>query len=165
MATQATDAGQNENEISQPTEDISMTDVPTVDKKRKQPVKCRKGHEISSTTVKLPSWSYVQLELVTIPAINTMTLDDVTVRSYLTSAFTQFLGLTGSSISVDILKVEERQCWIRVPREDSTAAVAAAGGWIGGSDENGHVGWKVKASGNWLGSLTGKSEIEKMWSG
>jgi ribonuclease P/MRP protein subunit POP8 len=91
-------------------------------------------------------------------------LDDLTVRSYIMAALTQFLGLTGSAISLDILKVEGRECWIRVPREDLSPVMAAVGGWVGESDE-GKVGWRVKASGNWLSNLVGNQGNEKIWSG
>ena len=83
------------------------------------------------------------------------------------AALTQFLGLSGSAISVDILKVEGREAWIRLPREDLSPVVAAVGGWVGESDDNriGRVGWKVKSSGNWLSTLVGENEVEKIWSG
>lgn len=92
-------------------------------------------------------------------------LDDLTVRSYITAALTQFLGLTGSAISVDIMKVDGRECWIRVPREDLSPVMAAVGGWVGGNNEQEKVGWMVKASGNWLSSLVGNQGVEKIWSG
>jgi len=143
--------------------DVSMPDAETVKKKRKAS-KTNKGHEISTLTIKHPPFSYACLELISDPP-SKASLDDLTVRSYLTSAFTQFLGLTGSAISVDILKVEDKECWIRVPREDLSAVVAAVGGWVGGSDKNGRVGWRVRVSGNWLGSLVAAREQEKIWTG
>lgn len=131
--------------------------------KRKLP-KATKSHEITSRTIKTPAFSYACLELISDPS-SKVPLDDLTIRSYLTSAFTQFLGLTGSAISVDILKVEPKACWIRVPREDLNLTIAAAGGWIGRGENGLEVGWRVRASGNWLGSLVGRSSAEKVWSG
>ena len=66
---------------------------------------------------------------------------------------------------MDILKVENRECWIRVPREDLTAVVAALGGWVGRGENATGVGWRIRGSGNWLGSLVGKKGIEKLWTG
>ena len=97
------------------------------------------------------------------------TLDEITVRSYLTSALTQFLGLSGAAISVDILKVEAAEgkkvddggeVWVRVPREDLAPFLAAVGGWVG---EGGKVGWRVKGSGNWLSELVGGKDGERIW--
>jgi ribonuclease P/MRP protein subunit POP8 len=68
---------------------------------------------------------------------------------------------------VDILKVEESEAWIRVPREDLSPVMAAVGGWVGGdeTDRLGKVGWRVKGSGNWLSSLVAEKGVEKIWSG
>lgn len=129
-------------------------------RKQSQP----KGHEITTKTIKAPPFSYALLELIT-ESTAKVSLDEITVRSYLTAAFTQFLGLTGSAISVDILKVDGKECWLRFPREDLNPALAAAGGWVGGKDGEGKVGWRVKARGNWLSSLVGKEGVEKLWSG
>jgi ribonuclease P/MRP protein subunit POP8 len=117
---------------------------------------------ITSKTITNPPFSYVCLELVSDAAAGTK-LDEITVRTYITSALTQFLGLTGSAISVDILKVRKRECWIRVPREDLSPVVAAVGGWMGGNDAEGRVGWRVKASGNWLSALVADRESETLW--
>lgn len=134
-----------------------------VNTKRKLP-KATKSHEITSRTIKAPAFSYACLELISNPS-SKVPLDDLTVRSYLTSAFTQFLGLTGSAVSVDILKVESKECWIRVPREDLSSVIAAVGGWIGRGEDGVEVGWRIRASGNWLGSLVGGRSAEKVWTG
>jgi ribonuclease P/MRP protein subunit POP8 len=128
---------------------------------RKLP-KATKSLEITSRTIKTPAFSYACLELISDPS-SKIPLDNLTVRSYLTSAFSQFLGLTGSAISVDILKVEPKECWIRVPREDLSSVIAAVGGWIGHGENSVEVGWRVRASGNWLGSLVGGRSAEKVW--
>ena len=122
-----------------------------------------KGRESITKTIKTPPFSYANLELISESRTETTKLDDLTVRSYIMSALTQFLGLTGSAISVDILKVEGRECWIRVPREDINPVVAAVGGWVGESDEQGKVGWRVKSSGNFLSVLVGSQGVEKIW--
>ena len=99
-----------------------------------QTQKTTKGHEIASKTIKNPPFSYARLELMSESTFE-INLDNLTVRSYIMAALTQFLGLSGSAISVDILKVEGREAWIRVPREDLSPVVAAVGGWVGDSDE------------------------------
>ena len=128
----------------------------------KQKPKYRDGYVINSKTIITPPFSFIYLELVSNSAAGAK-LDELTVRTYITSALTQFLGLTGSSISVDILKVEGKECWIRVPREDLSPVVAAAGGWVGGNEAEGMVGWKIKAKGNWLSVLVADREAENLW--
>jgi len=150
-------------------EDVNMADAPslaTSDSKRKQPPS--RGHQISTVIIKTPPFSYAHLALITSsPSITT--LDEITVRSYLTSALTQFLGLSGAAISIDILKVEGTDgkklvtagdVWLRVPREDLAPFLAAVGGWVG---EGGKVGWRVKGSGNWLSALVGGRDEERIW--
>lgn len=114
-------------------------------------------------------------------------LDALTARTHLTSALSQFLGVTGTAISVDILKIESVSppsssssssrkydpegrgrggggggvyLWIRVPREDASAVVAAMSSWIGGagasdntSDGAAGVAWRVCSKANYLGGI------------
>ncbi|KAL3410368.1 UPF0235 protein [Aspergillus fumigatus] len=98
------------------------------------------------------------------------TLDPLTARTHLTAALAQFLGLTGTAIPLDILKItQEGQAqtptvWIRVPRSDAAAVVAALSSWIGGppgggsksataTASAGSVAWRVCAKGNYLGAV------------
>ncbi|PMD65126.1 uncharacterized protein K444DRAFT_608807 [Hyaloscypha bicolor E] len=123
-----------------------------------------KGHEMITKTIKTPPFSYVHLQLIS-DADSVKDLDSLTVRSHITAALTQFLGVTGAAISIDILKVEGTECWIRVPREDLSPVVAAVGGWVGGPGYGtaGKVGWKVKGSGNWLSVLVGGRSKAGIW--
>ena len=149
-------------------DDIAMQDAHnSTGEQSQQPVpeqkpKYRDNYVINSKTITTPPFSFICLELVSDSAATTK-LDELTVRTYITSALTQFLGLTGSSISVDILKVKGKECWIRVPREDLSPVVAAVGGWVGGNETEGRVGWKVKAKGNWLSVLVADREAESLW--
>jgi ribonuclease P/MRP protein subunit POP8 len=138
--------------------DTSMADQPSTKWKHQ---KHFKGHEIITRTIKTPPFSYVHLQLIS-DAENPKELDSLTVRSHITAALTQFLGITGSAISVDILKVKGTECWIRVPREDLSPVVAAVGGWVG-TETEGKVGWSVKGSGNWLSVLVGDTGKEDIW--
>lgn len=124
----------------------------------------RTGQEITARAIKTPAFSYACLELMSDGAAPPA-LDDLSVRSYLTSGLSQFLGLTGSAISVDILKVEDKECWVRVPREDLSAVLAATGQWSSGFDGGSRMAWRLKASGNWLGSLLGASNAQNVWRG
>lgn len=126
--------------------------------------KSHRGHDITTKTIKTPQFSYACLQLIseTTASIDT-SLDAVTVRSYLGSALTQFLGITGSAISIDILKVEGDECWVRVLREDLSPLLAAVGGWVGGPKGEGKIGWRVKGSENWLSVLIAQGEESHVW--
>ncbi|KAJ5562841.1 hypothetical protein N7535_002714 [Penicillium sp. DV-2018c] len=117
-------------------------------------------------TTRNPPWTYIKLMLVYQPGTSPTPLDELSARTYLTSALSQFLGLTGTAIPIDILNIEEGWpyvtpydlVWIRVPREDASAVVGAVGSWIGGatnSVNSGEVTWRVCAKGNFLGALVG----------
>ncbi|RMJ28377.1 hypothetical protein PHISP_00764 [Aspergillus sp. HF37] len=123
-------------------------------------------------TSRNPSWTYLKLQLINQPnTSSTTTLDALTARTLLTSALSQFLGLTGTAIPIDILKIsssespspqDQRVVWIRVPREDASAVVAALSSWIGGSKTSGggNVAWRVCAKGNfWVPWLPGPEAI------
>ena len=146
--------------MTEPLESPEIPYIPSTKRKHK-PSKTPKSYTITSITIRTPPHSYAHLELLSSSSATT-SLDALAVRFHLTSALTQFLGLTGSAISVDILKVEGRECWIRVPREDLSPLLAAVGGWVGGNGE-GQVGWRVRGSGNWLSSLVGRAGLERIW--
>ncbi|OJJ87143.1 uncharacterized protein ASPGLDRAFT_43635 [Aspergillus glaucus CBS 516.65] len=119
-------------------------------------------------TARDPPWTYLKLQLISQPQTkNDTLLDPLTARTYLTAALGQFLGLIGTSISIDILKIASSSTstasstststpknivWVRVPRPDAAAVVAALSSWIGGTSGNG-VAWRVCAKGNFLGAL------------
>ena len=76
-------------------------------------------------------------------------VDILTARTYLSSALQQFLGLTGLAISIDFLKVEGKDVWIRVPREDGLAVSNAISTWVGSEG----VSWRIKGKSDWLANL------------
>ena len=57
--------------------------------------------------------------------------------------------------------------WIRVPREDGSAVVAAVGNWVGKGDKGGEgvVSWRVRGRGEWLGAVVARGGIERVWGG
>ncbi|RKF59363.1 hypothetical protein OnM2_060010 [Erysiphe neolycopersici] len=116
-----------------------------------------RGYETLKKTISTPLSAFICLQLNAENSIS-ISLDNLTVHSYLVAALTQFLGLTGAAISFDILKVERDVCWIRVPREDMSAVLAAVSSWNGTSSDPGKLGWIVKAKGNWLSCLIPQQE-------
>ncbi|KAF2219272.1 hypothetical protein BDZ85DRAFT_285447 [Elsinoe ampelina] len=122
-------------------------------KKRKS--KPDKNPVISQFTIRNPDWSYIHLKLITPASLQAavegsnkttrLSLDEVTAYLHLQSALQRYLGIHGTAIPLDILKVEGPEVWVRAPRDDASAVVAAAGGWVG----NGGEGWRVVAWGCW----------------
>lgn len=125
--------------------------------------KTTKYHEIYGTTIKTPVYAYAHLEVFgpspTSP--DTAPLDELTLRQYLTAALKQFLGLTGMGISIDILKVSGRECWVRVPRQDLGAFASAITAWVGSGTAA--SGIRICAAGNWLGALVGQHDQRLIW--
>jgi hypothetical protein len=89
-------------------------------------------------------------------------LDALSLRTYLSSALTQFLGLTGSATPVDILKLEGQEAWIRVPSEEVKLVQAAVSSWVGGSEDEQRQ-LRVRGVGGWLGALVGNRSEERLW--
>lgn len=116
-------------------------------------------HEKTHTVIRHPPWTYLHLELhgpapptsSTGSTSSSSALDALTARTYITSALSQFLGLTGTAIPIDILHLRGREVWVRVPRGDGSAVVAAVSGWVG----NEGVGWRVRGRGPWLVGIVG----------
>ena len=98
-------------------------------------------------TIKAPPHTYLHLTLLS-SLSNPPEIDLLTARTLLTSALQQYLGLTGTAIPIDFLKLQGRDVWVRLPREDGAAVVGALSQWMG---KDGVVSWRVRARGNWLG--------------
>lgn len=114
-------------------------------------VKRKRSEKTSSTvtqfTIRNPPWSYLHLSLIT--NSSNYQLDALTAHLHLRAALSQFLGLHGTAIPIDILKLSGNDVYVRVPNEDSSAVVIAVGGWVGKAGE----GWRVKNSGSWGAGL------------
>ncbi|KAL4909422.1 hypothetical protein BDW74DRAFT_174625 [Aspergillus multicolor] len=143
--------------------------------KRKAAEDSSSGTKTISFAARDPPWTYLKLQLIhqpnTLAATKSALLDPLTARTHLSSALSQFLGLSGTSIPIDILSVSpnsdspqpqsqsqppEKFIWVRVPRQDAPAVVAALSSWIGGTaeeDAGGSVALRVCAKGNFLGVL------------
>lgn len=125
--------------------------------KRKQ----KTSTTVTDHTFRNRQWAYLHLSLHRSPPFSSseVPLDAITARTHLTSALQQFLGLTGTAIAVDILKLESHDVWLRVPNEDANAVVAAVGGWVGdaGGDDrtSTSLAWRVKGRDEWLSRLAG----------
>lgn len=129
------------------------------------------NHQATETTTSFrhPPYTYLHLSLVTLPSASPLhhqlsrptPLDAITALSYLTSALQQALGLTGTAITIDILKVEDLDVWIRVPYEDGSAVMAAISQW---SSPTKGAALRVRGRGAWLGGLVGKGIGSKLWS-
>ncbi|KAK6833660.1 hypothetical protein PG987_008354 [Apiospora arundinis] len=91
-------------------------------------------------------------------------LDALQVRSYCTAALQQFLGIAGTAISIDILKVDGADCWLRIPRDNLGAFSAAITAWRGTNENGVHVTFQIKGCSDWLGSLVGRVGQDTLWS-
>jgi ribonuclease P/MRP protein subunit POP8 len=92
-----------------------------------------------------PQWTYFHLALIRLDAEDPA-LDMITARQQLTEALSRFLGLIGTTIDVDILKLEDNNIWVRVPRDTSKAFHEAISSWIG----QGQMKYIVKDKDDWL---------------
>ncbi|KAK0754790.1 hypothetical protein B0T18DRAFT_313672 [Schizothecium vesticola] len=123
-----------------------------------------KTRELTTTTIKSPPFAYLHLSTST----TTPGLDALQVRSYCSSASRQFLGTTGAAIPVDVLSVSSGlggggDAWVRVPRADLGAFAGAITAFGGLSSDGGVMVMRVKACGDWLGSLVGGDGEERVW--
>jgi len=124
-----------------------------------------KSHDILTCTIKEPPFSYAHLELVTdVPSSSSsVALDDLSLKSYCTTALRQFLGTTGVAISIDILKVENNHAWIRIPRPDLGSFAAAITAWRGTSDNGEQISLQLRQCSDWLGAMVGADGQNRLW--
>lgn len=114
------------------------------------PVKSKDKTPEISFTLRHPPCAYLHLMVKQLPPSTAVQLDEVTAHSYLRSALSQFLGLTGTAIPLDVLKVEGNDIWLRVAREDASAVVAAVSQWASVGQG---ISLQIKARGTWLGAV------------
>ena len=138
------------------TQPTQQTSIATTKKKRKK--RTPKPHILSQITLRDPPWSYIRLQHLTSSA-QPSDLDAVTAHLHLTAALSQFLGLHGTAIPFDILKLEGQDVWIRLPHDDSSAVIAAVGGWVSASGE----GWRVKGLSSWDASAQFKDSGQDLF--
>lgn len=138
--------------MNEPLPSVSNPPPPTFPKRKPSlPTTAAHSKAHTHTLIHPAPWLYLHLELHGPTTTTSDDLDALTARTYLTSALSQFLGLTGAAIPVDILHLRGREVWVRVARGDGSAVVAAVSGWVG----QGSVGWRVRGRGAWLGGLVG----------
>lgn len=151
-------------------EDVAMEDntplassieVATSSKGKKQ----GKSRELFSCTISKPSFAYAQVEALTARQTGAAdsALDPLQIRSYCTAALKQFLGATGAGIPLDLLKIDGRQFWMRLPREDLGLFAAALAAWSSTDQDGATTVLRLCASGNWLGSLIGRTQMRQLW--
>ncbi|KAK5132476.1 hypothetical protein LTR08_009022 [Meristemomyces frigidus] len=124
--------------ITEPTTQASAT---AARKKRKRTAK---NQTLTQFTIRDAQWTYIHAQQHTTSGPSTA-LDAVTAHLQLTAALSQFLGLHGAAIPMDILKLDGADVWVRVPADDKNAVTAAIGGWISGKGE----AWRVKGTSSW----------------
>lgn len=134
-------------------------DVEAVDRQR-----LASSREILTCTIKTPPFSYAHLQLVTDDdADGAPELDNLQVKSYCTSALRQFLGITGMAISLDILKVDGPDCWLRLSRQDLGPFAASITAWKGTSEGGVQRLLRIKQCSDWLGTMVGSNGQEQLW--
>lgn len=121
-----------------------------------------KSHDILTCTVKNPPYSYAHLTLVT-SSTQPESLDELQVKSYCTNALRQFLGLTGQAMSLDILKVQGREAWVRIPRGDLGSFAAAITAYKGIVEDGVERVLRLKQCSDYLGAMVGSDGQDRIW--
>lgn len=121
------------------------------------------GSKDTTFTFRSPPWTYLYLTTSANHSKenpSSTRIDEITLKTHLNSALNQYLGLTGTAIPIDILKVADAEAWVRMPHDDERAVVAALSQW----SSKGGVAIRVKGRSSWLGSLVGQATDESLWS-
>lgn len=126
---------------------------PTQKKRKKTTPK----HETTQFSIRKPDWTYIRLQHLS-PG-KAADLDNMTAHMHLNAALSSFLGLHGSAIAFDILKLEGQDVWIRVHAEDRAAVIAATGGWFSKSRD----GWRVRSWSHWNAGAAGRDAAKDLF--
>ncbi|KAI5820686.1 hypothetical protein BZA77DRAFT_82837 [Pyronema omphalodes] len=119
-------------------------------------------------TIREHDWAYAALQMIFDPPYKpeidnvSWPPDILTWRSMLTSALTQFLGVTGSAISIDILHLDGDEAWLRIPRVDLMHFKAGVSGYVGFTDGR-NVGFRTIGTSEFLMGLASKKAEDSIW--
>ncbi|CAK7212350.1 hypothetical protein SEUCBS140593_001474 [Sporothrix eucalyptigena] len=148
-------------------EDTAMADTslaPSINAAAKSKTsKESRSRELYSSTISRPPFAYARIEVVHGIGSSSEALDALQARSYCDTALKQFVGATGAAMPLDLLKLDGSEFWVRLPREDLGLFAAALAAWSPGSRGGTSTALRLKASGNWLGSLIGRTEQQDLW--
>ena len=90
------------------------------------------------------------------------TPDLLTWRTLLTSALTQFLGLVGAAVQVDLLQLDRDEVWLRVPRTDVKRFATAVSSYVGTLDGR-RIAVRVLGTSDFLMGLVSKTTETRIW--
>lgn len=171
MATEPMDTTTNSSAPPTATATTSSSQSQSQNKKQKRThsessATTTKPTTLKSLTIRSPPWSYIHLQQLQHSTPSNLTpLDPLTCHLHISHALHSFLGLHGSAVPVDILKLDSDsgadsvgrgELWIRVPAQDRSAVLAAVGGWVGKGGE----GWRVLGWSSWgIGKSEGGREL------
>lgn len=122
-----------------------------------------KSHDLLACTIKEPPFSYVHLQLVSLSGSSSVTLDNLSLKSYCTTALRRCLGMVGTAISMDILKIEADHAWVRIPRPDLGSFATAITAWQGTTDDGEQVSLQLRQCSDWLGAMVGADGQDRLW--
>ncbi|KAB5575906.1 hypothetical protein GE09DRAFT_608938 [Coniochaeta sp. 2T2.1] len=155
--------------------DAEMTDISI------PPSKTPKAHTLHTLTLTSPSFAYAHLQLSTSNSNSSppslprssqppQQLDNLQLTAYLTAALRQFLGDHGAAVSIDILKIQGKDCWVRLPRQDLGLFAAAVTAYPGTTTTAQGLGGgttglllRLVGAGDWLGSVVGREGEGEVW--
>ncbi|KAF2722045.1 hypothetical protein K431DRAFT_59086 [Polychaeton citri CBS 116435] len=157
-------------DITETTAATASTTQPSTNGKDNETVrprkrKAEKNLTISQFTITTPTHAYVHLQHLTPTSLpetpsSFSSLDATTALLDIRASLSQFLGMHGTAIPIDVLKLQGRDVWIRIPSDDRHALIAAVGGWMG---KNGQ-GWRVKGWSSWsVGSCNNESSCQSLF--
>lgn len=89
--------------------------------------------------------------------------DILTWRTALSNALTQFLGVTGSAIQIDILHLDGDEAWLRLPRTQAKRFRAAVSGYLGDAADRRRVGFRTVGFSDFLMGLVGRKAEAALW--
>jgi ribonuclease P/MRP protein subunit POP8 len=137
-----------------------MSDTDIVDGDQSQ-TEVRDKYSETTFTLRRPPYTYLHLTCKQLSTNSTSQLDNVMARSYIHAALSQFLGLTGTAIETNPLKVEGKEIWLRVPTEASSAVVAAVSQWTSLTQG---LSLQVKSKGTWLAAVVARGTTDdELW--
>lgn len=159
IATKDGEAAAMDQQVTEETTAVDRTEIRP--RKRQKPNGSARYH---TATLPSPRWTYFHLQLLTSstsssnPTTDEPALDAITARRYLSAALSRSLGQMGAATPVDVLKIEQRHVWIRVPSDDATTVHEAVSSWAshqGGTGDGTGLRWIIHGRDDWLVRLGG----------
>jgi hypothetical protein len=131
------------------TESSNLENHPESSKETRKPKHKQDRAILHTHNIRHSQWTYFHLVLFSLSS-NMHPHDILTAKQRLNTALARFLGVLGSTVQADILHLDGKDLWVRVPKDSGNAFQEAISSWSEAETQSKYI---IKGREDWLVKL------------